>query len=107
MHSSIRGDRTDPWRIYASAHTHAFAFAYILIHSWELISWEVDLWELTSWELTSWELTSWELTAWELISWEDTNTLHIMHIRVRAARRDSAFEELLLGKASHLTALRA
>ena len=43
MHSSIRGDRTDPWRIYASAHTHAFAFAYILIHSWELISWEVDL----------------------------------------------------------------
>ena len=43
MHSSIRGDRTDPWRIYASAHTHAFAFAYILIHSWKLISWEVDL----------------------------------------------------------------
>jgi len=27
--------------MYASAHTHAFAFAYIM--TWELISWEFDL----------------------------------------------------------------
>ena len=38
-HSSICKDRTDPWRIYASARTHAFAY----IMTWELISWEVDL----------------------------------------------------------------